>query len=97
MPDSAALKASEKELPKRRASSVTAFITPFTQPSAAEPEGVGWRFQGAARSWPSAWSLRSASTHTDQPALEEDDMAATYSFDVFSTLDDYGAAAPTGL
>jgi dihydrofolate reductase len=31
--------------------------------------------------------------HTHQPALEESDMAATYTFDVFSSLDGYGAAS----
>jgi hypothetical protein len=29
-------------------------------------------------------------------ALEEGDMTATYTFDVFSTLDGYGSYAPSG-
>ncbi len=32
-------------------------------------------------------------TYTDQPHLEEKDMTATYTFDVFSSLDGYGAAS----
>ena len=32
-------------------------------------------------------------THTDQPHVEENDMTATYTFDVFSSLDGYGAAS----
>jgi hypothetical protein len=35
----------------------------------------------------------SLSPHTRSTALEENDMTATYTFDVFSSLDGYGAAS----
>ena len=33
------------------------------------------------------------SHHTDQPLLEESNMSATYTFDVFSSLDGYGGVS----